>query len=144
MNENIKNLVDAMLAKDATKTESAFQAAMAEKISAKLDDMRTSMAQSMFKTPEAVVEEEVTITEEQYEALSEEEKAEYEVIEEGAGKTIKKVAKVTADLLKGTAKVAGATVGAVAKTAGAIRQTPAAVKDAYNKGRVGAQKAIAG
>lgn len=144
MNENIKNLVDAMLAKDATKTESAFQAAMAEKISAKLDDMRTSMAQSMFKTPEAVVEEEVTITEEQYEALSEEEKAEYEVIEEGAGKTIKKVAKVTADLLKGTAKVAGATVGAVAKTAGVIRQTPAAVKDAYNKGRAGAQKAIAG
>lgn len=50
MNENIKNLVDAMMAKDANGTQAAFQAAMAEKISAKLDDMRTSMAQSMFKT----------------------------------------------------------------------------------------------
>ena len=65
MNENIKDLVDAMLAKDASRTESAFQAAMAEKISAKLDDMRSNMAQSMFKTPapaaEPVVEEELTI-----------------------------------------------------------------------------------
>lgn len=76
MNENIKELVDAMLAKDASRTETAFQAAMAEKISAKLDDMRTNMAQNMFKTPvasaaEPVVEEELdldqidTLTEEQ-------------------------------------------------------------------------------
>ena len=65
MNENIKELVDAMLAKDASRTETAFQAAMAEKISSKLDDMRSSMAQSMFKTvapaAEPVVEEELTI-----------------------------------------------------------------------------------
>jgi hypothetical protein len=66
MNENIKDLVDAMLAKDASRTESAFQAAMAEKISAKLDDMRSNMAQNMFKTPatapaEPVVEEELTL-----------------------------------------------------------------------------------
>lgn len=65
MNENIKDLVDAMLAKDASRTESAFQAAMAEKISAKLDDMRSNMAQNMFKTPapaaEPVVEEELTV-----------------------------------------------------------------------------------
>lgn len=54
MNENIKNLVDAMLSKDASATEAAFQAAIAEKISAKLEDMRTSMAQSIFKQPEAV------------------------------------------------------------------------------------------
>jgi hypothetical protein len=53
MNDNVKELVDAMMAKDASRTESAFQAAMAEKISAKLDDMRQTMAQSMFKTPEA-------------------------------------------------------------------------------------------
>ena len=50
MNENIKDLVNAMLTKDASKTESAFQAAMAEKISAKLDDMRQTVAQNMFKT----------------------------------------------------------------------------------------------
>jgi len=76
MNENVQELVKAMLAKDAAGTESAFQAAMAEKISAKLDDMRQNMAQSMFKTPVAqsadpVVEEELdletidTLTEEQ-------------------------------------------------------------------------------
>lgn len=55
MNENIQDLVNAMLTKDASKTESAFQAAMAEKISAKLDDMRQTVAQNMFKSaaPEA-------------------------------------------------------------------------------------------
>ena len=63
MNENIKELVSAMLTKDASKTETAFQAAMAEKISSKLDDMRSSIAQSMFKSPaaEPVVEEELTL-----------------------------------------------------------------------------------
>ena len=60
MNENIKDLVNAMLTKDASKTESAFQAAMAEKISAKLDDMRQTVAQNMFKTaPEAAEEPQV-------------------------------------------------------------------------------------
>ena len=62
MNENIQNLVAAMLAKDANGTQAAFQAAMAEKISDKLDDMRSVMAQNMFKQPETVVEEE-TISE---------------------------------------------------------------------------------
>jgi hypothetical protein len=52
MNENVKELVNAMLAKDADKMQAAFQASVAEKISAKLDDMRSSMAQSMFKTQE--------------------------------------------------------------------------------------------
>ena len=57
MSETVKQLVTAMLQKDAVGTESAFQSAMAEKISAKLDDMRISVAQSMFKTPEATVEQ---------------------------------------------------------------------------------------
>lgn len=67
MNENVKDLVNAMLAKDAAGTEAAFQAAMAEKISAKLDDMRQNMAQTMFKsavetpTEEPVVEEELDL-----------------------------------------------------------------------------------
>jgi hypothetical protein len=55
MSEHIKQLVDAMMTKDANGTQAAFQAAMAEKISTKLDDMRSSMAQSMFKTPTAEV-----------------------------------------------------------------------------------------
>jgi len=57
MSETVKQLVTAMLQKDAISTETAFQSAMAEKISAKLDDMRVSVAQSMFKTPEAAVEQ---------------------------------------------------------------------------------------
>jgi hypothetical protein len=57
MSETVKQLVTAMLQKDAVGTESAFQSAMAEKISAKLDDMRVSVAQSMFKAPEAAVEQ---------------------------------------------------------------------------------------
>ena len=73
MNENVKDLVNAMLAKDADKMQSAFQAAVAEKISTKLDDMRMNVAQSMFKSqeqqedPEAqqnldpVVEEEIDL-----------------------------------------------------------------------------------
>lgn len=56
MSETVKQLVTAMLQKDAMATETAFQSAMAEKISAKLDDMRVSVAQSMFKTPESAVE----------------------------------------------------------------------------------------
>jgi hypothetical protein len=55
MSETVKNLVDAIQAKDAIGTEAAFQAAMAEKISARLDSMRQDVAQSMFKTKEVEV-----------------------------------------------------------------------------------------
>jgi len=55
MSETVKNLVDAIQAKDAIGTEAAFQAAMAEKISARLDSMRQDVAQSMFKTQEVEV-----------------------------------------------------------------------------------------
>lgn len=41
-------LIDAISKGDAVATENAFNAAMAEKISAKLDDMRGSVAKSMF------------------------------------------------------------------------------------------------
>lgn len=59
------DLVSAIINKDATGIETAFNTAMAEKISTRLDDMRTNVAQSMFKTeePEAVVEEEYEIDE---------------------------------------------------------------------------------
>jgi len=55
-----RNLIDAIASKDATAIEGAFNVAMAEKISTRLDDMRTDVAQTMFKQedPEAVVEEE--------------------------------------------------------------------------------------
>jgi len=53
MSETVNNLVNAIKSKDAMGIETAFQAAMAEKISAKLDDMRQDVAQRMFKTQEA-------------------------------------------------------------------------------------------
>lgn len=52
MSENVKDLINAMISKDAMATQTAFGAAMAEKISSKLEDMRVNVAQSMFKTPE--------------------------------------------------------------------------------------------
>jgi Mn-dependent DtxR family transcriptional regulator len=54
------DLVSAIINKDATGIETAFNDTMAEKISARLDDMRTDVAQTMFKQeePEAAVEEE--------------------------------------------------------------------------------------
>jgi hypothetical protein len=57
MSEAVHNLVDAMVSGDALATETAFAAAMAEKITDKLDDMRVTVAQNMFKTPEDTAEE---------------------------------------------------------------------------------------
>lgn len=56
MSETVKELVTAMLQKDAMATETAFQSAMAEKISSKLDDMRVQVAQNMFNAKEADAE----------------------------------------------------------------------------------------
>ncbi len=45
-------LINAISNGDATATENAFNAAMAEKISAKLDDMRINVAHAMFNVQE--------------------------------------------------------------------------------------------
>ena len=83
MSETVQNLVHAIRAGDALETENAFTDAMAEKLSTRLDGMRQSVAQSMFaQQEEEIVEEEVYISEEDYNNLSEEEKAECELIEE--------------------------------------------------------------
>ena len=50
MSENTLNLINAIQAGDATAVETAFQSAMAERIAPKLDDMRQSVASSMFQT----------------------------------------------------------------------------------------------
>ena len=67
MSETVNALVDAIKSKDALGIETAFQAAMAEKISAKLDDMRQDVAQRMFKSQDAenVTDEPTVETEEQ-------------------------------------------------------------------------------
>ncbi len=77
-------LINAIAEGDANATQAAFNAAMAEKISAKLDDMRVSVAQAMFNP---VVEEQVEFTAEEWEALSEEEQAEYTLIDEASKAT---------------------------------------------------------
>ena len=50
--EATKNLVQALASGNADAIETSFNAAMAEKISAKLDDMRQNIAQTMFRTAE--------------------------------------------------------------------------------------------
>ena len=49
MSENVINLVGAIVSGDALETENAFNAAMAEKLVSKLDDMRTNISQNMFR-----------------------------------------------------------------------------------------------
>ena len=71
-----KDLINAIAAGNALETESSFNAAIAEKIAGRLDDMRVSVAQNMFKTPEAVVEEGKSTTDVDETGLSEEEIAE--------------------------------------------------------------------
>lgn len=64
-----RELVDAIISGEAIAIETAFNAAMAEKISTRLDDMRQEVAQNLFTPqPEVVVEEEVELTEEEIDA----------------------------------------------------------------------------
>jgi hypothetical protein len=48
MSETVNKLVDAIRTGDALATEQAFSAAMAEKLSAKIDDYRQQVAAGMF------------------------------------------------------------------------------------------------
>ena len=48
MSETVQNLIQSIANGDAIETESAFSAAMAEKLSVKLADMRVNIAQNMF------------------------------------------------------------------------------------------------
>ena len=57
MSETIKNLISAIATGNAVDTESAFNSAMAEKISTRLDTMRQEVAQGMFKQQVETAEE---------------------------------------------------------------------------------------
>ena len=48
-----RDLIDAISTGDSVGIESAFNTAMAEKITVKLDTMRQEVAQNMFKAPAA-------------------------------------------------------------------------------------------
>ena len=86
MTDTVRDLVDAMVQGDALGTEKAFGAAMAEKLSSKLDDMRTNVAQTMFATEEEVeieaAEEEMDSTEDSVEETPEEEQDNLQTPEE--------------------------------------------------------------
>lgn len=56
MTDTTFNLIKAIANGDALETENAFGASMAEKISVKLDDMRTNIAQNMFAAEEEAYE----------------------------------------------------------------------------------------
>lgn len=53
MSESVRNLINAISSGSAIETEDAFNSAMAEKISVKMDTMRQEVAANMFKTAEA-------------------------------------------------------------------------------------------
>lgn len=54
---SVKDLISAIASGSAIETENAFNQVMAEKISARLDDMRIDVAQNMFKEQVEVTEE---------------------------------------------------------------------------------------
>jgi hypothetical protein len=56
-------LINAIATGDAVATENAFNAAMAEKISSKLDDLRVNVAHNMFNA--VAPQEETTGTEQE-------------------------------------------------------------------------------
>jgi len=71
MSENISNLVNAIEGGNALETENAFAAAIADKLSDKLDAMRQDVAKNMFASPEAVMEDEPVADEVEVEEVAE-------------------------------------------------------------------------
>jgi hypothetical protein len=64
MSESVKNLINAISIGSAVDTEESFNAAMAEKISIKLDAMRQDVATNMFATEEQPEAEDIEETSE--------------------------------------------------------------------------------
>jgi hypothetical protein len=77
---NIRSLVDNITANDNVSASQKIADIMAEKLEALLDLAKIEVAQGMFNTCEEC--EEPVLTQEQYDALSEEEKADYEELDE--------------------------------------------------------------
>ena len=63
MSDSVRNLINAISIGSAIDTEESFNAAMAEKISIKLDAMRQDVATNMFATEEVEIEESEQIDE---------------------------------------------------------------------------------
>ena len=74
MSQGVQNLISAIDSGDATAIDAAFNAEMATRISARLEDMRVSVAKNMFATEQSV--------ETESEAETAEENAEVELSQE--------------------------------------------------------------
>lgn len=61
-----RDLINAIAAGDAIEIENAFNSVMAEKISARIDDMRIDVAQNLFAEQVEEIEEETELTLEEY------------------------------------------------------------------------------
>lgn len=86
-----RDLIDAIASGDSQGIESAFQTEMASRIAQRLDDMRKTVAQNLFKES---VEEEIELTEEQIdEALAEFDQLTEEQLDELSRKTLSNYAK---------------------------------------------------
>lgn len=79
---NTRELIDALVAGDAESIETSFNVAIADRISARMDDMRSDIAKSMFSSESA--ESEVEAQELNVDELTQEEVAalEQEIIDE--------------------------------------------------------------
>lgn len=76
MTQGIQDLIKAIDSGDSQAIDSAFQAEMATRISARLDDMRINVAKNMFATEQAETEEVAEVAEEIEEELDFEELSE--------------------------------------------------------------------
>jgi predicted LPLAT superfamily acyltransferase len=78
MTQGVKDLISAIVEGDAANIDAAFNAEMATRVSAKLEDMRVSVAQNMFRVEqvEEATEEQVEETVEATEEVASEETVE--------------------------------------------------------------------
>lgn len=78
MTQGVKDLISAIVEGDAATIDAAFNAEMATRVSSKLEDMRVSVAQNMFRVEQAeeATEEQVEETVEATEEVASEETVE--------------------------------------------------------------------
>jgi phosphopantothenoylcysteine synthetase/decarboxylase len=77
---NIRELIDSIESGKTLDIEATFESIMADKVSSRLGSMRHDLATTMFSNSN--VEEETYISQEEFDALSEEEQNEYDLVEE--------------------------------------------------------------
>lgn len=149
MTQGVKDLINAIASGDSVEIDAAFNSEMATRISEKLDTMRISVAQNMFRAPvaEAVDPAEDEQAPEEDAAPLEEDAEQVDEAGTITGKIVKGVARVGNELKdagKGTAELGGQVLGTAAKTVGAVAALPGAIKVAYQQGKANTYKSLAG